>query len=497
MNKKSVKKIEYGDFQTPRELARQVCIMFKNQKMLPKSVIEPTCGIGSFFSEALNNFSSIKIGHAFDIDNEYVKILKKDLAEQVKSKSYKVEVADFFTKDWKEELNKLPEPVLVIGNPPWVTNSQLGQLQSKNLPTKYNFKQLKGLDALTGKSNFDISEWMINHMIDWIQMKRGTVAMLCKTSVARKVLMNAWKHDKKMDVAKMHIIDSKLHFNISADACLLTIQSSSQQRKECEVFESLSSSSPIQTIGLRDSFLVADIPSYEKIKYLTDSDHYYKWRTGIKHDCSKIMELEKIGDGLYLNGLGETHELEDICLFPLLKGSDLANGKIPKKFMLVPQTKIGQETTCLSKTAPKTWHYLNQHGGLLDKRGSSIYKDKPRFSIFGVGDYTFSNWKVAIPALYKKLEFSVIGPCQNKTIVFDDTVNFLPLDNAEEAHELAELLNSRTASKFYRSFIFWDSKRPITVQLLKSLDIDKLQSKTGKVNNYSIKKTSRQLQLTC
>ncbi len=496
MTNESIKKIEYGDFQTPRDLARQVCILLKNQRIFPKSVIEPTCGIGSFFLEAISNFPSLQIGHAFDIDSEYVEILKKDLAKEVKTKPHEVEVADFFTKNWKDELNNLPEPILVIGNPPWVTNSQLGQLQSKNLPTKYNFKRMKGLDALTGKSNFDISEWMMNQMIDWIQEKQGTIAMLCKTSVARKILMSAWKHDKKMDRATMHIIDSKLHFNISADACLLTIRSSDRQNKECEVHESLSSSAAIQTIGLRGGFLVADIPSYEKTKHLIDGDQHYKWRTGVKHDCSKVMEVEKISEGLYLNGLGETHELEDTYLFPLLKGSDLANGKIPRKFMLVPQTKIGQDTKYLSRTAPKTWKYLIKYGGSLDKRGSSIYKDKPRFSIFGVGDYTFSNWKVAIPALYKKLEFSVIGPHQNKPIVFDDTVNFIALDNAEEAQELAVLLNSSKANGFYRSFIFWDSKRPITVQLLKSLDIDTLQSESGKENNYSIRKTSRQLQLT-
>lgn len=496
MTKDRVKKIEYGDFQTPRELARQVCVLLKNQGDEPKSVIEPTCGVGAFFIESLSNFPLLEIGHAFDIEKEYVETLKKELAKEISNKKHKVEIADFFTKDWKKELDSLPEPILIIGNPPWVTNSQLGQLQSKNLPTKYNFKRMKGLDALTGKSNFDISEWMMNQMIDWLQDKNGIVAMLCKTSVARKVLMNAWKHEKRMDIAKMHIIDSKLHFDISADACLLTIQSSTQKHKECEIFESLKSTTPLQTIGLRDGFLVADIPSFEQTKHLIDGEQHYSWRSGVKHDCSKVMELEKVGEGLYLNGLGETNELEETYLFPLLKGSDLANGKIPRKFMLVPQTKIGQDTKPISKTAPKTWKYLLKYGELLDKRGSSIYIDKPRFSVFGVGDYTFNKWKVAIPGLYKKLEFSVIGPCQGKPIVFDDTVNFIALNNAEEAQELAELLNSRSAKQFYRSFIFWDSKRPITVQLLKSLDIDELQLETGKENNYGIRKTSKQLQLT-
>lgn len=496
MTKENIKKIEYGDFQTPRDLARQVCILLKNQNCTAKSAIEPTCGVGSFFLEALNAFPSIKIGHAFDIDNKYVEILRKKLSKEKTSCHHKIETADFFAKDWEAELNGLPEPILIIGNPPWVTNSQLGQLQSKNLPTKYNFRKMKGLDALTGKSNFDISEWMINQMVDWLQRRHGTVAMLCKTSVARKVLMNAWKHNKKIDEASMHIIDSKYHFNISADACLLTLKSSNQQHKECKIYEDLAASRPIQTIGLRDGFLVADIPSYEKTKHLIDRDRYYQWRTGIKHDCSSIMEVEKIGEGLYLNGLNETNELEDMYLFPLLKGSNLANGKVPKKFMLVPQTKIGQDTKHLAKTAPKTWKYLLKYSSLFDKRASSIYRDKPRFSIFGIGDYTFSDWKVAIPALYKKLEFSVIGPHQNKTIVFDDTVNFIALDNAEEAHELANLLNSNMAGRFYRSFIFWDSKRPITVQLLKSLDIDALTAESGKENNYSIKKATHQLQLT-
>ena len=37
------------------------------------------------------------------------------------------------------------------------------------------------------------------------------------------------------------------------------------------------------------------------------------------------MELEKTGKGPYANGLGETIEIEDSCLYPTLKGSGLAN----------------------------------------------------------------------------------------------------------------------------------------------------------------------------
>lgn len=492
---KSSKKIEYGDFQTPRELAHDICLLLQKNNLNPKSVIEPTCGIGAFFIEAIKTFLNIEVGSAFDLNDEYLQILKNKISEEKTVVKNKIEIADFFTKDWKTEISILPEPILIIGNPPWVTNSQLGQLQSDNLPIKYNKSGMKGLDALTGKSNFDISEWMINQMIDWIQEKKGTIAMLCKTSVARKVLHSAWKQNKKMDIATMHIIDSKTHFDISADSCLLTITSSEKKSKECKVFDYLWAENPIQTIGFRDNFLIADIPSYEGTKHLIDEEQYYQWRTGIKHDCSSVMELEKVGKNTYLNGLGEIHELEDTYLFPLLKWSYLSNGKISKKFMLVPQTKVGQETIYLKEIAPKTWNYLLKYEKLLEQRGSSIYKGKPKFSVFWVGDYTFKKWKVAIPALYKKLDFSVIGPCENKVVVFDDTVNFIALDNEEEARDLANVLNSQIAKKFYSAFVFWDSKRPVTVQLLKSLDIDELLSQSGQKNQYSISKRARQLQL--
>ena len=39
---------------------------------------------------------------------------------------------------------------------------------------------------------------------------------------------------------------------------------------------------------------------------------------------------------------------------------------------------------------------LKQILKILDNRKSSIYNKRPRFSIFGIGDYSFSKWKVAI-----------------------------------------------------------------------------------------------------
>src|SRR5207248_9500541 len=168
--------------------------------------------------------------------------------------------------------------------------------------------------------------------------------------------------------------------------------------------------------------------------HLAGEDETYKWRSGVKHDCSKVMELRQEGH-LYRNGLGEAVELESEYVYPMLKSSEITNGrsKEPSRWMLVTQRAVGEETAIIRETAPKTWAYLQQHGDLLDRRASSIYRGRPRFSVFGVGDYTFAPWKVAISAFYKELHFTVVGLFAGKPIVLDDTCYFVSCQSQEEA----------------------------------------------------------------
>jgi len=139
--------------------------------------------------------------------------------------------------------------------------------------------------------------------------------------------------------------------------------------------------------------------------------------------------------------------------------------------MLVTQRQIGEDTCPLRTLAPKTWEYLTRHAPLLDARSSSVYRHRPRFSIFGVGTYSFSEWKVAISGFYKKLDFRVIGPYEQKPVVFDDTCYFLPCNSQREAELIGTLVNSTLVREYLSSRIFWDEKRPITLGVLSSLNL--------------------------
>jgi len=153
--------------------------------------------------------------------------------------------------------------------------------------------------------------------------------------------------------------------------------------------------------------------------------------------------------------------------------------------MVVPQQFVGADTGYIRSKAPAKWEYLNRHAAHLNERGSVIYKNKPEFSVFGVGPYSFAPWKVAISGFYKKLHFAKIGPYNGRPIVFDDTVYFLPCWSEEEATFIETLLRSDAAQAFYRSMIHWDDKRPITVDILKRLSIEKLAARLGREQDYA------------
>jgi methylase of polypeptide subunit release factors len=488
---------EFGDFQTPSELAVEVCQLLSRLNIQPNSIIEPTCGIGNFIGAAKNTLHYADI-YGFDISAKYTEISENQFD---KDKKIKIETANFFEKDWKKFIENLPQPILIFGNPPWVTNSQLSVLDSKNLPEKENFQNFSGLDAMTGKSNFDISEWMLIKLFEALDTQTAYLAMICKTSVARKVLKYAWKNKIYLANSAIYRIETEKYFNASVDSCLLVCEFSDNENKTtARIFENLNAGNSVQVIGYKNNELIASIPLYEKWKHLNGGSGI-KWRSGIKHDCSKVMELSKVGDK-YKNGFGELIDLETDFVYPILKSSDIANGNLePRRWVLVTQKTVKEDTAKISEIAPKTWNYLLSKAENLDNRKSSIYQKSPRFSIFGVGDYSFSPWKVAISGFYKKLNFSVIGSHENKPIVLDDTCYFIPFESESEAYKICKLLNSDIGREFFETYIFWDAKRPITVDILQRLNLTKIlqhevenmcDGKSEKFDVTGIRKNGRQ-----
>ncbi|MHA2243938.1 MAG: hypothetical protein ACXADY_03135 [Candidatus Hodarchaeales archaeon] len=471
--------IEFGDFQTPNELANKIVIHLKQLGISPTAIIEPTCGIGSFILASLKTYPEAEI-YGFDINSRYLNTLLEELALDNVSTTVELQQADFFKINWPKRIEKLSKPVLILGNPPWVTSSEIGVLGGTNIPEKSNIYGYQGLDTKTGKSNFDISEWMIIELLKALDGYLGTLAMLCKVSVARKILMYAQRENITIYSSRIHLIDAKEYFGASVEACLFicNLKPHSNNYKS-QIYQNFDSNSLIQEIGYIDGKIIANIPIYRKWEHLQGINTHI-WRSGIKHDCAKIMELKKKGSH-FLNGFGELVSIENEYLYPMLKSSDLANNRITdiKRWMIVTQKFIGEETSSIRDNAPLTWDYLEKYLENFNNRASSIYNNRPKYAIFGVGNYSFFPWKIAISGFYKKLNFKIIGPFLNKPVVFDDTCYLISSESYEQAVVLHFLLNHPIAQDFYNSLIFWDSKRPITKRILQQLDLNKLSQEIG------------------
>lgn len=472
---------EYGDFQTNFKLANETILFLKSKGVSPEIIIEPTCGKGNFIIASLQNFNQLQTVFGIEIYKPYTweckfNIVDFFLKNPNKSKPdiyiYHFNVFDF---DFNEIKNKYCDKNhLIIGNPPWVTNSQLGSLNSNNLPKKINFKRHSGIDAITGKGNFDIAEYITEMLIKTFQETTGYIALLVKNSVIKNILFEQKKNNHKISDLEKFGIDSKREFNVSVEASLFFLKLNSKSNFSCKEFDFYDNSNQIKQFGWIADKFVSDIENYINIKDF-DGESPFVWRQGIKHDCTKIMELDKQNKE-FLNKLNEKVELESGLVYGFLKSSDLKNIIAPqtRKFTIVTQRKVGQETNYIKHDYPRTYNYLLAHKSFFDARKSSIYNNKPPFSIFGVGDYSFMPYKIAISGLYKTFHFTLVLPQENKPVMLDDTCYFIGFEKIEFAAYTLILLNSKKTIELLESITFLDAKRTFTKDILMRLDLFKL-----------------------
>ncbi|MCI8313583.1 MAG: methyltransferase [Lachnospiraceae bacterium] len=459
---------EYGDYQTPIDFAKRVCHYLKDYcHIKPSAIVEPTCGVGNFLKSSLLFEANEYYG--IEINPKYCEICRNSINDE------KVNIinSDFFTFSSKA-LIKDKRQILVIGNPPWITNSTLSTLGSDNLPIKTNFKGLKGIDAITGASNFDICEYIILQLIKEYRDTNAIISMLCKTSVARNVFKELKRNYISFASYNILKFDASKVFGISASACLLVFQLSDKPVSSdvCNVYEFEYPETIKSQFGYLNGQFYSDLDtSIENF----DGQCCFEWRQGVKHDCSKIMELT-LQNGTFQNGQKETIQIEDDIVFPLIKSSMFKAPVIHSfsKFVIVTQKKVREETKHLEQEVPKTWKYLNDHIKLFENRKSSIYRGTPPFSMFGVGDYSYSKYKVGVSGFYKQPLFSVLYSDDSKPVMIDDTSYFICFDSYDMAYTAMLLLNSEKVQKFLTSIAFLDTKRPYTKKVLERIDFNRI-----------------------
>ena len=458
-----------GDFQTPSRLAAEVWRSLGDLSDVG-AVIEPTVGVGAFLETA----PELLLGcpwRCADLEAGYVRQVRA-VAERRGFGQARITQADAFdlAPDFLTGLDP-EQPLLAIGNPPWVTSAGQGKAAIKNLPVKSNTEfGLTGLDAMTGKANFDIAEAILLRLLGMLADFRDVrLAFLVKRTVAMKLCRRLLGTASELSFAR---IDAAAHFDVAVDAGLFVARRRSDVgdiAAHADICEALGDA-PTRRAGFHNGRFVEDLDVHSRRAHL-EAVEPVPWRQGVKHDAAKVLELTPTEEGL-VNGLGETVEVESEPLCPLYKGSDIAHDREPRRLFPLFQTDLSGPASDLRSRWPMLAKYLVKHEDLFAARRSRIYEGKPLFSIFGVGAYTLAPWKVVVSGLYSSANFRVIGPSKtgNPSLV-DDTCYLLPFDDEGDAQAVAAHLNDAGPQELLKSLMDEGAKRPITKAILSRIEI--------------------------
>jgi hypothetical protein len=456
----------FGDFQTPTGLASQIwrAIDLKGVDLC----VEPTVGRGAFLATVPAAARQIP-WVAFDISQPYVEI-SRHTAESL-GLTAQIEVANAFELTTSQIGRGAAEKtVLAVGNPPWVTNADQASGAKLNLPVKHNRFGLRGLDALTGKANFDIAEAVLLTLMAALRNAAEVrLAFLLKRSVAMKMARNLLGAEGTAH-ASFTRIDAHHWFGVSVEAGLFCV-TYHPKGKDTTYTINLSprlGAKPNATAGLVDGRFVEDLASYETARSAEATGNSgLAWRQGIKHDLSRVLELKRSPSGVIVNGLGENVDVEEDILHPFYKSSDIASDRDPTRLFPLYQNDLSGPLPDLDSRWPKLAAYLDRHRDKFCGRKSTIYSNKPAFMLFGVGTYSLAPFKVVISGFYKTPVFRVLGPSPGGLPpLVDDTCYLLPFEGSDDAHACADYLNGEAVQALLGSLADRTAKRPYTKELL-------------------------------
>ena len=476
---------EYGDFQTPCVLTERICATLADRGLRPQILVEPTFGRGAFLLSAIRHFPTLQTVYGVELYEPYYWDTQCALLEWAirhpgtPKPQIHLSLQDVFRVDFGAmSVPDTTDALLVLGNPPWVTNTALSKLQAANLPDKRNFRRVRGIEALTGKSNFDISENILLMLLSTFARRPGHLAMLVKTAVLQRLVYEVGKLALPLTNMTALTIDARKYFRAFVQAALFEADFQAQHPTyTCRVGQFAVPSPPCDhdEFGWVAQKFVAHTQHYRAVSQY-DGQSPYVWRQGVKHDCAKVMELRRV-NGHYINGLHETLELEDALIYGLLKSADLQDvlPVAPQRAVIIPQTYIGEETASIARHYPRLAGYLRRHQRRFAQRKSRIYHSKPEFSIFGIGAYAFRPYKVAISGLYKRSHFSLVLPEPGpRPVMLDDTCYFLGFETLTDALFVWALLNGELVQQLLRSIVFPDAKRMYTKQRLMRIDLARI-----------------------
>lgn len=201
-----------------------------------------------------------------------------------------------------------------------------------------------------------------------------------------------------------------------------------------------------------------------RIKEKIDIPAYLRNILGIKDEEIEIKKIvvENITEGMKKEVKKVRTAIEDFFVFPLIKTQHLKKWKLKGYVytlqMQDPKKRIGYDERWVKVNFSKTYGYLKGFEEILKERAAyKKYLGKaPFYSMYGLGEYTFSPYKVVWNRMGSKLSACVISYVNDeflgeKVVLPSEVITFIPTENENEAHFICAVLNSSEVNLAIRS----------------------------------------------
>jgi hypothetical protein len=402
----------------------------------------------------------------------------------------------------------------VAGNPPWVNWESLPGLyrqRSASLWQDYGLFVHSGMDTILGKGKKDISTLMTYVVIDRFLKPGGVLGFVITQSVFKTAgAGQGFRRFRLPDGTPLrvkHVDDmSELRpFERAANrTTVVVIQKGMRTRYPVpytywrktvrgkglgfdssldEVIHLTSrrrlAATPVQVDDPTSPWLTATPRAAKAIRKVLGPSSYEAhagvysgganavyWVDIVGQRPDGVLVVQNVVEGARRRAESVTAEIEGDVVYPLVRGRDVrrwsAHPSINVLMVQDPKSRRGIAQATLRDLYPRTYAYLQRFERVLRERAAfkryfahqletKNGEEAPYYSMFDVGEYTFSPYKVVWPWIAARIRAAVISTAGEKLVLPENNVTFCAFSSRKEAHFFCGALNSTPASFAIRS----------------------------------------------
>lgn len=400
----------------------------------------------------------------------------------------------------------------IVGNPPWVNWEHLpDEYRRSSMPLWDHYglfpKREKGMETILGASKYDISMLMTYVAADRYLRTQGRLGFVITETVFKTVgagqgfrrfvlpdktpigptlvedmveiqpFEGAVNRTAIVALTKGRAVSypvpfSKWRKRIAGRGGSLGFDTPYEEITSQKITFSQSYAEPVDPADITSAWITAPRRVLSALRKMRGKSGYIA-RKGVTASANGVFWMNIMGkrpDGTIIaTNVNEDAKIkvtstqfavEPELVYPLLRGRDVARWKGSPSLHILLTHKEGMRLnaipeTDMQKVYPKAWRYLATHQSILRKTGifqRFFRPESPFYSMFNIGDYTFSKFKLVMREIASGVTCAVVDKQDGKVVVPDHKLILIDTSTAAEAHYLCAVMNSAPSRAFVGSY---------------------------------------------